>query len=189
MLKKFFFIFVTIGIVNCVLPQPQEPPITKFAKMADNLAESFGLVPHHKMSEHRLPNVGALLKKSVGPTIEQILTFKNLDINMTQVVLIDSLGDVGFQIEADYDLGIGFKNPWFNDMNYLITELLLYFKLGGIAHTALHLYFARVHVWYDVIGSQIDIIRPKLMMDIEKYNEICLKISSKNENLRLKVHL
>ena len=56
-------------------------------------------------------------------------------------------------IEADCDLGFGYRNPWFNDMQYMVTEFIPYFKLGGIVHTGLHLYFMRVHVWYDLIAS------------------------------------
>ena len=78
---------------------------------------------------------------------------KSLDINSTSLIQVDSIGDVGFTVEADYDLGFGYRNPWFNDMQYMVTELIPYFKLGGIIHTGLHLYFMRVHVWYDLIGS------------------------------------
>lgn len=50
--------------------------------MADSFAESMGLVPHHKMKEHNMPRV-MLEKKTSGATLESLLTFKNMDINMT----------------------------------------------------------------------------------------------------------
>jgi hypothetical protein len=65
-------------------------------------------------------------------------------------------------------------------MQYMVTELILYFKLGGLVHTALHLYFARVHVWYDIIGSNLDVFNGRLMMDIIEYNEVCSRVSAKN---------
>ena len=157
-------ILLLLFLVLVPIKAELQPKISKFGGYTDTLAETFGL------SKNR-PKVQEIF---------QDFTLKSLDLNSTSLIQVDSIGDIGIVIEADYDLGFGWKNPWFNDMQYMVIEFIPYFKLGGIFHTALHLYFMRIHIWYDVIGSELQLFNTRIMTDVVEYNEVCYRVSAKN---------
>ena len=102
---------------------------------------------------------------------------------------IDALGDIGVTVEADYDLSMGYKFPWYTDKAYMIAELKPYFKLGGLLHNAFHLYFMRVHLWLDIITSQMNIFNLIFKMNIVTYEDVCASVSASNENLSVKMNI
>jgi hypothetical protein len=110
-------------------------------------------------------------------------------LNVTQLVPIDNGGDIGIQFEGDYDLGVGYKMPWYAEENELVMRLKPYFKLGGIVHIAFFLYFMRIHLWNDLIGSELFLFDLASSINIVEYNKFCWGITSENYNFRLVTHI
>ena len=74
-------------------------------------------------------------------------------MNFTELVNIDALGDIGVQVESDFDMNIGYRMPWYNKGRYMITKFSPHIKLGGLTHIVFHFYFFRVHLWIDIIAA------------------------------------
>ena len=94
---------------------------------------------------------------------------KAYDFNYTWITPVDELGDVGFALEADYDLSFGYKMPWYNENKFLVFQVKPHFKLGGLFHTVFHLYYFRIHSWWDIIGTQFTFMDWKTKMDLVEY--------------------
>ena len=137
------------------------------------------LLGHNIVSDDHMTFV-----KNKAPRVKAA-DLSKFNFNFTQIVPVDTLGDIGFIIEADYDLGFGYKMPWFTQVQYLVAQWRPYFKLGGIFHTAFHLYFMRVHIWHDLIGSELTLANFEAQADIMTYSTFCYSITAENQNLRL----
>ena len=125
----------------------------------------------------------------VEATTETNFALQYLNFNYSQIVPIDVLGDFGVVVEADYDLSMGYKMPWYTEFENLIVRLKPYFKLGGIIHLGYYLYFVRIHMWNDIIGSELVVANFAALMDIMAYSHFCYEITAENENLRWVTHI
>jgi hypothetical protein len=113
----------------------------------------------------------------------------SLNLNFSTFIPIDEGGDVGVEIESDFDLAAGYKMPWYSEDSDLVMRLKPYFKLGGITHLGLHLYNVRVHLWLDLIGSEFNFLDFATSVDLVTYNKICVAMSAENYNLRTVAHV
>ena len=92
-------------------------------------------------------------------------------------------------MEGDYDLAFGYNFPWYSQDENLVGEFIPYYKLGGLVHTAVHLYFMRVHAWSDFIGLQLNLAIFQVLMDVLAYRHFCYGIFSSSTVGRVKVNL
>lgn len=128
-------------------------------------------------------------KTTQPPALPRVNSQKQwVDFNLTTLANVDALGDIGYTLEADYDLNAGYKWPWYNKGKFMMSDLSVHFKLGGIAHLVLHLYFIRLHLWIDFVGTQMDIAKINTKLDIESYRALCASIMANHQNLRLKMN-
>ena len=82
--------------------------VTNTDILASHLGNAFGV--EIKPIKHNTPRVR-----------EKAVTLGDLNFNYTQIVPVDTLGDIGFILEADYDLGIGYTMPWFTEIENLVV--------------------------------------------------------------------
>lgn len=101
---------------------------------------------------------------------------------------IDNLGDIGFILEADFDMNVGYTFPWYTELENLIIRFKPVFRLGGLIHTAFHLYFVRLHLYVDLLASEMTIADFIGKINIVDYSEVCAKIDASNENVRFKIN-
>lgn len=112
-----------------------------------------------------------------------------IDLNLTSLVNIDALGDIGLQVESDFDMNMGYRFPWYNKGRYMITKFSPHIKLGGLTHVVFHLYFIRIHLWVDLIAAQMNFCEFGAMLDVEEYRALCMKVTARQENMRFKLNL
>ena len=55
-------------------------------------------------------------------------------------------------------------------------------------HTVFHLFFVKLHFWFDLIGSELTILDILGKADIVDYSAICARMDATSENLRFKIH-
>ena len=79
--------------------------------------------------------------------------------------------------------------PWYSEEDDLVVRFKPYFKLGGIFHTAFHLYFMRFHIWNDFIGSELVLADFAGFVDIMTYRQFCFDITAENYNMRMITHV
>ena len=113
----------------------------------------------------------------------------NFDFNQTWVTPVDDLGDVGVEIEADYDLSFGYTFPWFNEEQFMIFAVQPNFKLGGIVHIVFHLYYLRIHVWVSVIGNELTLIDWRTKMDVVEYSQVCTSAEARQETGKIRTNI
>ena len=85
------------------------------------------------------------------------------DFNFTRLTAVNDYGDVGFELESDFDLSLGYTTPWANEDHMIVIDIAPHILLGGLLHIIFHLYMIKVHTYINVVASKITLdVKTKL---------------------------